>query len=56
MEQSVVQVLTVWRLGELSASGVVTFAIDVDAEFAATAIGTAVRRVKSAEVVARTVG
>ena len=43
-------------MGELPASGVVTFAIDVDAEFAATAIGTVVRRVKSAEVVARTVG
>ena len=48
--------LTVWRLGELPASGVVAFAIDVDAEFAATAIGTAVGRVKSAEVVVRIVG
>ena len=48
--------LTVWRLDELPASGVVTFAIDVDAEFAATAIGTVVRRVKSAEVVVGTVG
>ena len=43
-------------MGELPASGVVTFAIDVDAEFATTAISTAVRRVKSAEVVVRTVG
>ena len=48
--------LTTWRLGELPKSGVVTFAIDVDAEFATKAISTAVRRVKSAEVVVRTVG
>ena len=43
-------------MGELLASGAVTFAIDVDAEFATTAIGTVARRVKSAEVVARIVG
>jgi len=43
-------------LGELPASSVVTFAIDVSAEFAATAVGTIVGRVKSAEVVVGIVG